>query len=322
MEIFNLTLTQMLMMFSFMLCGFAARKTKIVPESAEFVLSRIETYIFCSGITLYSMINNCTVENFVQNSSLILYGGLTVLGALLIAYPLSILFQPDHKENAVAAYKRNIYKYALTFGNYGYIGNFLILGIFGSEALFYYSMFNMIPSLISTGWGIYVLVPKDENESLLKNMIKGLRTLPVISLFVGIILGFLNIKAYLPDFCLSLLEHCANCYGPTAMLLAGISIGGYNIKNLITEKKTYIVAFLRLILLPSIIVLIYKLFGIDDSITLNALIAFSTPMGLGLIVFPAAYGADTKVGASMVLVSSVLATITIPLMYLVHMVWF
>ena len=51
--------------------------------------------------------------------------------------------------------------------------------------------------IISTGWGIYVLVPKDENESLLKNMIKGLRTLPVISLFVGIILGFLNIKAYL-----------------------------------------------------------------------------------------------------------------------------
>jgi len=42
-----------------------------------------------------------------------------------------------------------------------------------------------------------VLVPKDENESLLKNMFKALFTLPIISLFLGIILGFMNVKEYL-----------------------------------------------------------------------------------------------------------------------------
>ena len=48
---------------------------------------------------------------------------------------------------------------------------------------------------------------------------------------------------------------------------------------------------------------------------------FVPALGLNTIVYPAAYGGDTKTGASMAMISHVLSVITIPLMYLVFIVW-
>ncbi len=52
-----------------------------------------------------------------------------------------------------------------------------------------------------------------------------------------------------------------------------------------------------------------------------ALIAFATSLGLNTIVSLAAYGGDTKIGASMTTISHTLSVITIPLMCLIFIVW-
>jgi predicted permease len=72
--------------------------------------------------------------------------------------------------------------------------------------------------------------------------------------------------------------------------------------------------------IPALIMIVLKLIGISDEIMTLALIAFATPLGLNTIVYPAAYGGDTKTGASMATISHTLSVITIPLMYLVFIV--
>ena len=108
--------------------------------------------------------------------------------------------------------------------------------------------------------------------------------------------------------------------GPCAMLLAGIVIGGYNFKGLLTNKKVYLVSLLRLIVIPGVIALVLKAIGTSSEIVTLALIAFATPLGMNTIVYPAAYGGDTETGASMTMISSTLSVITIPLMYLLFVV--
>ncbi len=104
--------------------------------------------------------------------------------------------------------------------------------------------------------------------------------------------------------------------GPIAMMLAGTIIGGYDIKRLLGKKKVYVLTVLRLIVIPTIFVLILKLLGFTDNDILPfVLIAYATPLGMNSIVYPAAYGGDTESGASMVVVSSTLSIITIPVMY-------
>ncbi|MBE7043624.1 MAG: hypothetical protein E7399_09100 [Ruminococcaceae bacterium] len=125
---------------------------------------------------------------------------------------------------------------------------------------------------------------------------------------------------FVPAFLLTAFDNAGKCQGLVAMLLAGFIIGGYDLKELVLNKKVYVVTGMRLVLIPGVMVLIMRLFGISEEIMTLALIAFATPLGLNTIVYPAAYGGETKTGASMAMISHVFSVITIPLMYLIFIV--
>jgi len=319
MEIFNLTLKQMLMMFSLILVGFVLRKKSALPKNSGVVMAKMETFILLPALYFFTQMKS-TVETFTENAPLILYGLVIVLCAIILSYPLSRLFVRKETDSAENSYQRNIYKYALAFGNYGFMGNFIVLGVWGEDFFYKYSLFVFMVGILCSSWGLYILIPKDKNAKLLDNLKKGLLTPPVIALVVGMLFGLLNLSQYVPQFITDALDSAGVCQGPVAMILAGFVIGGYNFKELLLNKKVYVVTALRLVVIPAILMLVLKLIGTNDEIMTLALIAFATPLGLNTIVYPAAYGGDTKTGASMAMISHTLSVITIPLMYLIFIV--
>ena len=321
MEIFYLTLQKMLMMFSLILVGFLLRKKSKLPENSGTVMAKLETFVFVPALSLFNQMTKCNVESFTQNASLILYGFAIVVISIIISYPLSRLFIGKKLNSPVDEYQRNIYKYAMVFGNYGFVGNFIILGVWGADFFYQYSLFNFMVGIFCTGWGMYVLIPKEENAGLVENLKRGFITPPMIALIIGMAFGLLNISKYVPDFLLDAFDNAGKCQGPVAMILAGFIIGGYNFKGLVMNKKVYAASIMRLIILPAIMLLILKGIGTSKEIMTLALITFGTPIGLNSIVYPAAYGGDTKTGAGMAMVSHTLSVITIPLMYLIFIVW-
>ena len=138
----------------------------------------------------------------------------------------------------------------------------------------------------------------------------------MLSLLVGMILGMCNFGQYLPSFLISSLSNAADCMGPIAMLLAGIVIGGYRFGSLFGDFRGYICIALRLFFLPALVIMILHWLGADQWGRTYALIAFAMPIGMNTIVYTAAYGGETKTGAAMVLISSILAVVTIPMMFL------
>ena len=310
---FNLTLTQMITMFVFVLFGYLLRKKEILSESACLAMSRLETYFFVPALNLYNWITNCTSNTLRENYVLILYGMVLVLAAILLSYPLSGLFVRK-ADSAESEYQRNIYKYAMAFGNYGFIGNFFVLGVWGDEMLFKYSMLTLGISLACNSWGLFILIPKEQGKQSIQSIAKRILSPPVIALFVGLLVGLLNIKEYVPDFITSVLSDGADCMGPVAMLLAGVVMGGYDLRELLAYKKVYVATLMRLFVLPGVFALVLILMGTSKEIIALALIAFATPVGMNTIVYPAAYGGDVKTGASMTMISSILSVVTIPLM--------
>lgn len=321
MEIFNLTLSQMLMMFTLILVGLVLRRKTNISENAGTVMAKLETFVFVPALSLFTQMTKCTVENFKQNASLMLYGFVIVLFAILISYPLSKLFVKKQKgESMEISYQRNIYKYALTFGNYGFMGNFIALGVWGNDFFYKYSLFTFLIGIVCYSWGLYILIPKEHNVGIINNLKKGLINPPVIGLLIGMFIGLCGLTKFVPQFMITALDNAGKCQGPVAMVLAGFIIGGYNLKELLKNKKVYLVTFFRLIIIPALIMLALKLIGANDEIMTFALIAFATPLGLNTIVYPAAYGGDTKTGASMTTISHTLSVVTIPLMYLIFIV--
>ena len=121
---------------------------------------------------------------------------------------------------------------------------------------------------------------------------------------------------------MSAVDNAGACQGPVGMVLTGFVIGSYSLKKIIGNGKVYLASAFRLIIIPAVLILGLKLFGIttfsgfENEVLILTLVLFATPFGLNTIIFPAAYGGETKTGASMALISSVFCLITIPLMYL------
>lgn len=303
------TLSPMLVLFLCMVIGFVLKKKQLIPDNADVVISRLETTVLVPALSINNFMTYCTVASIRECYIIVLYSLFALIVALLIGIPLSRLFAKKGE------YQRNVYKYALTFSNFGFMGNSVVLAILGAqnpEALYQYLLFTLPLSAVVSTWGLMILIPQREDG---QNPLKNLFNPTFVGIFIGMILGLTGAKAYLPSFILRVIDDCQKCMGPLAMILTGFVIGGYPFKEMLSNKKVYVATGLRLIVLPAIILTILKLAGAPNLVMTLALFAYATPLGLNTVVYPAAYGGDFKTGASMAMISHTLCVLTIPVMY-------
>ena len=305
MQTFNATLTPMLTLFMFMIAGFILKKLKVVPRNTATVLSKLENYLIVPALIINTFMKYCTVASISEQYRLILYSLIALALTLGIAIPLSKAF--ENKD----AYKRNIYKYALAFGNFSFMGTAIVPEILGDSALYDYMLYILPLNFAVYTWGLMILIPADEHEH---GHLRRLLNPVFVAIFIGAVLGLTGVSKYLPVFLTSTLSGCASCMGPLAMILTGFIIGQYDVVELLKNKKVYAASLLRLLVLPSLFIAVSLLLGADETTLTMCLFAYATPLGLNTVVFPAAYGGDTSIGASMAMISHTICVISIPLM--------
>lgn len=303
--VFKSSIMPMLMMFTCIIIGYVLNKLKLLPENADNVLAKLETYVLVPALNISTFMNYCNMESLVSYHSYVVVSTILIAVAVILAYPLSKIFSKD-------GYERNVYKYALTFGNFGFLGNAIVPIILGEEFLYPYMLFTLPISAVCYTWGFSVLTPKGNGKAgVLKNLLNPC----VLSIFIGMILGLFGIKPLIPEFLNLSLGKLSACMGPIAMVLTGFVAAKYNFGALLKKPRVYIATFLRLAVLPTIFLAALYLLKIDDLIIIMCLFAFATPLGLNTVVFPTAYGEDASTGASMALISHTLSVVTIPLLY-------
>ncbi len=335
-ETFLATLTPMLTLFICIVAGFVLRKTKILPENAGKVMAKLEMWVFCPALSFATMARFFTVETLSTHATNIIISCVSVGLALAISIPLSTVFIRKK------CYDRGVYQYALAFGNSGYVGDPLVLAIFGEIGLAFYKLACLPITTVIYTWGMSVLVPKGEKK---QSVLKKIMTPPTVAMLIGMAAGLIcgaaasNVPAgstaydvLFPAFIISTMDSLKACMGPVAMILAGITIANYDFKTLLKNKKVYIATALRLIVIPTVILgtlfglkeLANALFGlaVDNTAIILLFFAIAAPLGLNTVVFPEAYGGDPKTGASMAMISHTLCVITIPIMFALLMAVF
>lgn len=304
-ETFKATLSPMLVMFVCMVIGFVLNRKKLLPENGATVLSKLENYVLVPALIVKTFMENCTVKSLSENYTIILSSLFCLTLALMIAIPLAKAFTKD-------SYTVSIYRYALAFGNFGFMGNAIVPAILGQGTLYHYMLFTLALNTAVYTWGVLILIPKgEEKKSVLKCLINPI----FISIIIGMILGLTGATPYVPEFVTNSVGSLSSCMGPLAMVLTGFVIGDYDILALLKKGRIYIATFLRLIVFPTVFVWLLSLTGVSKEILTLAFFAFATPLGLNTVVFPAAYGSDTSTGASMAMISHTLCVLTIPLMF-------
>lgn len=304
-DIFFATLTPMLFMFLCIAVGYILNKLKLCPESTTTVLSKLETYVLAPALAINTFSKYCTVQSLSEQYKMLLYNLLAISIAIALAFLLAPLF-------AKKGYERIIYRYSLTFANFGFLGNAIVPAIFGDDSLYDYMLFTLPATLAVYTLGISSLIPKSKEHP---NPLKNLLNPSVFAVVIGAFLGLTGLTPHLPGFVSITLTNLGSCMGPIAMILTGFVIANYPVKQLLSDKRVYIASFLRLFILPTFFVLLLKLLGADNTSLIMCLFCFGTPLGINTIIFPAAYGGDTSSGASMAMVSHCFSILTIPAMY-------
>ena len=308
-ETFTTTLSTMLVLFSCIVIGYILNKKKICAPNTAGVLSKLETHVFVPALVIGNFMKNCTIKSLSENLNVFFYSAVALALAMAIALPLSKAFEKE-------GYARNIYKYALTFGNIGFMGNAVALSMMGDHGLYRYLMFTMILNVVIYAWGYPILTQTDDTKkSGLGEILKGFINPNFIALALGIVLGISGIATKLPVFVGNTVSNLGACMGPVAMLLTGFVIADYDFKSLIRRKKIYVATFLRLIVFPILVCTTLKFLGAGTEILYFCVFSFGAPLGLNTVVFPASVGGDTSTGASMAMISHTLCVVTIPLLY-------
>jgi predicted permease len=303
-EIFSSVIFQIAVLFSFIFIGFTIRQGGFLPENSAEIFSKLENRILMPAVVINTFRTNCTVKNISEKWVFIAYS----TGVLLFCIATGLVAS---RFLGKTEYLKKVYRYSISVSNFGFVGTAMVSGIYGAESmeLFDYLMFTLPLNLFTYSIGIAWLVPNGHGKFSMKNFVNPI----FVSIFIGAILGLLPI----PKFRLvtTIINSTAACMSPIAMILTGFVIGGYSFANLFGKWQTYVVAGIRLVFLPTVSVLVLKLFNAPQEAVVATLCANAMPLGLNTVIIPSAYGKSPDDGASMALVSQLTAVFTIPILF-------
>lgn len=307
-QAFTVTLNQMLQILLFLVLGYGLNRLHIISREAEGVLSRFVSLLFIPSMSLYSNMMECKLSSLVAYSSWVLYGLLFYGVSILLAYPLAKRFSRDD------SYQQAVYRYALAIPNTGAVGTPLMQALFGTAGVFQYSLFTFSGMILTYSWGIGQLQPSHGKTTVWQNFRKCIN-INSIAMVLGMVLGLLGASEWMPTFVSGTVHSLYNCYVPVALLLTGFSIADYPIGQVFHDRKVYLYTFYRLLLAPAVFLAVLYLLKAPLMVATMAAVTVGAPCGMNVVVYPAAYKQDCRCGSAMVLVSSMGAILTVPLIY-------
>ena len=293
-------LEQVAILLLFCVIGFIlAKKNILKPEKGD-LLSGMLVYVFMPATCFSICASNCTVEYITVKYPLILVSaGLLVL--IILAAKVSVHFMGKQ------SYLRDVYEYSLIIPNTGYIGYPLVLGLYGSQGLLDMLIFGLPLILYTYTIGYNLLTDRRKEKFSLKKVL----TPVTIAMVLGCAVGLSGVK--LPNVFTQVVEKSAACLAPIGTLLMGMSISQFPLKQMLEDKRIYFITAMRLLVIPVAVFAILKL-GRWEFALIPAICSYAMPCGINSIIFPKLIGQDCHSGAGLVLVSTILSIITIPVL--------
>lgn len=298
----SIVINQVLMLFFPVVIGYLIIKIGVVKESFTKNLSA-----FLFNVTLPCAIVSALQFDF-DKQMLIKSALLIGISAVVIVFSWifaifsvkALRVDPDNK-NAII--------YSLMFSNFSFMGYPVAQAFMGDLGLFYATMFSLPLYTFVQSWGVALIDSEGGNRRFKATYILNP---PMIAVVIGFIMFLTGWR--FPTAIDGTVNSLGSMTTPLAMVLVGLALSAEPLKNAFTSVKLYIFAALRLIVLPLIVFYLLNMARIDIDICRLSAIITMMPVAANIIITSAAFGKDPAVPARIVLLTTVLSVITIPLM--------
>ncbi len=289
--------TQVAILYIMVAVGFVCDKAKLFTEKAARMLVDFLLYIVVPCMLVRSFTR---IELTKQNLLMFLLSLLLAFATHFIAIVLNIpFFRKKNDENPV-------YKYASIYGNVGFMALPLASEILGDEGVFYCANGVIAFNIITFIHGAK-LMSRDEFKLNFKKLVLNPG---IISVIIGLPLFLLRVE--LPALIEQPMSYLAQLNTPIAMLIFGTYLANTDLKTMFTDKKIYLTALLKLIVMPLLCIGIYRLCGITGTLLVSCAITACVPSANNTFMFASKYGRDAGLASKTVALVSFFSIITMP----------
>ncbi len=304
----SVVINQMLQLFLILGLGYFLNKIKLFDTAINQKLNLLILNVTTPAMILASVSSsNQGSSNGAVLKVLLVAIAIFIILPILSFILVKIMRVPKHQEG--------IYMFMTVFSNIGFMGFPVIKSIFGSEAVFYTAIFNMIFSLLVFTLGIFLINYGTKNKADFN--IKILLSPGIVSSFAAIVIYFLKIP--IPSVLGSTFNSVGNITTPIAMMLIGSTLANIEIKEVFTEFRIYPYTLVRQILIPAAFYPILKFFITNPLILGVTLIVLAMPVGNSAVQFATKYDADIDLAAKSVFITTLISVFTIPLIVAVFL---
>ena len=313
----SVVITQVFLLIAFAAVGYALTKGKILNSGHSKMLSALCLYLFLPSKVFTTFATNFNKVYLMERWPLLLAAGIIIGVVALLVLPIARLLTKD-------SYKRIVYHYSMTITNYGYVGYALAEAIFGQSVLQDVMTFAFTVSIYTYTIGYSTLTGgKLSAKKLINPVTIAMVTGAIVGMFGPALLNLINTTFVgvpalvdfantVPSVVKDFLSKASACMSPVSMLLAGVVISDYKFRDMLSQWQCYIIAALRLLVIPVLSCLALKALGLNW-LVLPALMVLAMPCGMNTIVFPKLVGQDCKPGAALAFITTLACIATIPL---------
>lgn len=291
----------MLKLFLLLILGFVLFKCHIFDEYTNKKISALIVNVASPMLIISSIAgvegSNKSIVFLMIGAGILMYIGFIILGKII-----NRIFPFPKKDWPV-------YECMVVFANTGFMGYPVLLDVFGQEAVFYASLIHMAFNFFVYTYAIMCLTKGDDSE-FYKNF-KQLLTPGIILIFVGIFIYLFDIQ--LPSVLMDTINSVGSLTAPLSMMMIGSSLAVYPIKDSFTDWRSYVFAFVRLMIVPFVTMIMCRLLHIDAYYANITIITNAMPVGSMVLMLATQYNANVKIVTRNIVVSTLLSVITIPI---------
>lgn len=302
MELSILLIRQIAAMFLMMAVGTVLVKTKVLKPDHGTVISKILLYgvIPCAIINSYQI--DFTMEKLVGL-------GVSVLGGLIAHVVFLILERVLRRPLRLQA----VESASIIYSNAGNLIIPLVLASLGPEWVFYVSGFMMVQQFLIWTHGKSLVSGTRQYD--FKKIITNVN---ILAIFVGWILFFTGFR--FPAMVQTTVDSLAGMLAPLSMILTGMLLGGMKFREIVADRRVYLVTALRLIVFPVVVILIFALLHLTalhpqaENILLITILATGSSCATTITQFAQLYQNRPGYTSVISIMTVLFCIITIPLM--------
>ena len=187
----------------------------------------------------------------------------------------------------------------------------LIESIYGSDGVLYLTAYITMFNIFMWTHGVSCMKKSNDFRALAKALLSP----AIIATAAGLIMFVCRIA--LPGIILQPMRYIASLNTPLAMIVSGITFAQSDLKGALAKPRIYLVSVLKLLIVPVIVMLIFKPFGFSDAVLNTSVIATACPTAASTIMFSYKYGGNAVYASEIFALTTLMSAITLPLVLII-----